>query len=160
MPKGYFEQQKNVFLYIIVLVLFGCAAPVANQRQISLQQIENARGQHYVNSHPSLPEDIRQNILNGVIQIGMTKEMVMAAIGEPNNIQRSGDASGIREVWVYYAPLPELPETDPSSLAGLTPEDVQSAYNNIALAYLIAQSRRKATYLFFIDGLFTSFREQ
>jgi hypothetical protein len=144
-----FKKQK-VFLYIIILILLGCAAQGPNQRQMSPQQIENARRQHYVSSHPSLPEETKQNILNAVMQIGMTKEMVLAALGYPNDVQRSGDSSGVREIWVYYAPLPE---PDSSSLVGLTPAD-------IALAYTIAQSKRKATYLFFVDGVFTSFREQ
>ena len=141
-------KKQRVFLYII-FVLLGCAAPGPKQSQMSPQQIENARRQHYVSSHPSLPEEIKQNILNGVVQIGMTKEMVLAVLGNPNDVQRSGDSSGIREIWVYYAPLPE---PDSSSLAGLTPAD-------IAFAYTIAQSRRKVTYLFFVDGVFTSFRE-
>ena len=144
------DNKQIVFFSVIILILFGCAAPRSNQHQMSVQQIDNSRRQHYVSFHPSLPEEIKQNILNGVIQIGMTKEMVMAALGEPNNVQRSGDSSGVREVWVYYAPLLE---PDSNSLVGLSPAD-------IALAYSIAQSRRKATYHFFIDGVFTSFREQ
>jgi|LGOV01.1.fsa_nt_gb hypothetical protein len=144
------DNKRIIFLSVIMLMLFGCAANSSNQSQMSMQQIDNNRRQNYVSSHPSLPEEIKQNILNGVIQIGMTKEMVMATLGEPNNVQGSGDASGIREVLVYYTPLPE---PDASSLAGLSPAD-------ITLAYSIALSRRKATYLFFIDGVFTSFREQ
>lgn len=133
-----------------MLMLCGCTATTSNQSRTSVQQIDNNRRKHYVNSHPSLPEEIKQNILNGVIQIGMTKEMVIAALGKPNNVQRSGDTTGIREVWVYYAPLPE---PNSNSLVGLSPAD-------IALAYSIAQSKRKATYLFFNNGVFTSFREQ
>ena len=149
-PKGILRTKQNVFLYIIVLSFLGCAAPVATQQQISQEQIENARRQQFVDSHPNMPDRTKQNILKGIIQIGMTREMVFAALGNPDNSQRSGESSGIREVWVYYAPLPELGSSD---LVGLTPAD-------IALAYTIAQSRRKATYLFFVDGVFTSFREQ
>ena len=144
------DNRQIIFLSVIILILFGCSTTEVNQGRMSLQQIENNRRQNYVRSHPSLPEEIKQNILKGVIQIGMTREMVLAALGNPDNVQRSGDSSGVREIWVYYAPLPE---PDSSSLAGLTPAD-------IALAYTIAQSRRKATYLFFVDGIFTSFREQ
>ncbi len=144
------DNKQIIFLSVIILILFACSTPGLNQGRMSPQQIENNRRQHYVSSHPSLPEEIKQNILKGVVQIGMTREMVLAALGDPVNVQRSGDSSGVREIWVYYAPLPE---PDSSSLAGLTPAD-------IALAYTIAQSRRKATYLFFVDGVFTSFREQ
>jgi hypothetical protein len=142
--------KKNVFLFIFIIILFGCTTPVQNHRQISQEQIENNRRQNYVSSHPSLPDEVKKSILKGVIQIGMTKEMVLAALGNPDDFQRSGDASGVREVWVYYAPLPE---PDSNSLVGLAPAD-------IALAYTIAQSRRKATYLFFNNGVFTSFREE
>lgn len=144
------DNKQTIFLSVIILILFACSTPGLNQSRMSPQQIENNRRQHYVDSHPSLPEEIKQNILKGVIQIGMTREMVLAALGDPVNVQRSGDSSGVREIWVYYA---TLPEPDSSSLAGLTPAD-------IAFAYTIAQSRRKATYLFFVDGVFTSFREQ
>ena len=80
----------------------------------------------------------------------MTKEMIVAILGNPNRTKRAGDASGIREVWAYYEPLPE---PDPSSLAGLSTAD-------IALAYSLAQSNRKVTYLFFENGIFTSFKEE
>ena len=103
-----------------------------------------------MSSRPSLPEETKRSILKGVVQIGMTREMVFATLGTPDNVQRSGDSSGVREIWVYYAPLPEL---DSSDLAGLTPADVASLY-------AIAQSRRKATYLLFVNDVFTSFREQ
>jgi hypothetical protein len=142
--------RQTIFLSVIILLFLGCSTTEVNQSRISLEQIENNRRQNYVSSHPNLPDEVKQNILKGVIQFGMTREMVLAALGNPDNVQRSGDASGVREVWVYYAPLPE---PDSNSLAGFTPAD-------IALAYAIAQSRRKATYLFFVDGVFTSFREQ
>jgi hypothetical protein len=142
---------RFILLVILAVLCCGCAAPtLPNQTQNSAQQINMNRRRHYIATHSNLPEEIKQNILNGVIQIGMTKEMVRAALGAPDDFQRSGDASGIREVWVYYSPLAE---PDPNSLVGLSPAD-------IALVYSIAHSRRKATYLLFVDGVFTSFREQ
>lgn len=108
------------------------------------QQTDTNHRQPKVSSHPSL------HLRNGVIEIGMTREMVLLALGNPDDVQRSGDFSGVRETWVYYAPLPEI---DPSSLVGLTTTDIMSLY-------LIAQSKRKATFLFFSGGVLTSFREQ
>jgi hypothetical protein len=145
------REPMPLILWLIVILLFhGCSTGSSNQLQNNGQQISANRRQNYVVTHPNLPEHVKQDILEGAIQIGMTREMVVASIGDPHDVQRSGDASGIREVWVYYAPLPEL---DGGSLAGLSPAD-------IAFAYSIAQSRRRATYLFFVDGVFRSFREQ
>jgi len=141
---------RFILWLVLMFLLYGCSTVPANQPQNNARQIAANRHQHYVATHPSLPEPVKQTILEGAIQIGMTKEMVIASIGDPDHVQRSGDASGIKEVWVYYAPLPE---PDPGSLVGLSPAD-------IAFAYSIAQSRRKATYLFFVDGIFKSFREQ
>ncbi len=144
---------KLLSLLLLGLLLYSCTTNATNQTQASAKQINYNRRQNYIISHPNLPEQIKQNILNGDASIGMTKEMVMAALGAPDDLRRSGDASGIREVWVYYAPLPEQ---DPGSLVGLSPADIALAYGIAG----IAQSKRKATYLFFIDGIFTSFQEQ
>lgn len=139
-----------------ILFFFGCATNSTKQRQLTSEEINTMRRQNYVASNPEIPEEIKQQILNGFIQIGMDTEMVLAAWGRPYDILRSGDASGLRETWVYYSALPSPPEMDSSDLAGLTPADVTMAY---AMAYSILGSKRKATYLFFENGIFVSFKE-
>ena len=127
-----------------------------NQRQLTSDEINKIRQQNYVASHPNIPEEFKQQILNGYIQFGMNREMVLAAWGQPYDMLRSGDSSGIRETWVYYSALPSPPEIDSSDLAGLTPADISS----ITIAYYsIASLKRKITYLFFENGIFTSFKE-
>jgi tetratricopeptide (TPR) repeat protein len=114
------------------------------------QQSKNSTVQRDVSSHPSIPVSAELSVRNGVVQIGMTRERVLSALGNPDDVQKAGDSSGVREVWIYYTSLPDL---DGSDLAGLTPADITSIY-------MIAQSKRKAAYLFFSKGVLTSFQEQ
>lgn len=59
------------YFLIGVILLCGCATfPSAQVRQT------------YVDSHPSLPKETRQAILEGKIRIGMTKDEVKASWGE------------------------------------------------------------------------------
>jgi hypothetical protein len=42
-----------------------------------------------------------QNILDGKIWVGMTKEMALESWGKPENINRTVNANSVREQWVY-----------------------------------------------------------
>ena len=44
---------------------------------------------------------VAESINNRHIQLGMTKEMVIAAIGRPRDINRTGGSFGIHEQWCY-----------------------------------------------------------
>ena len=56
----------------------------------------------YVRKHgarwdPQFQQDVRE----GLIRIGMTKEMVLASWGQPRDINRSVGSWGVNEQWVY-----------------------------------------------------------
>ena len=51
--------------------------------------------------NPDWPDEIKQNIKNGIICLNMTPEQIMLIIGEPDKINRSLYSSGIHEQWVY-----------------------------------------------------------
>ncbi len=42
-----------------------------------------------------------QNIIDGKVCVGMTKEMCLMAMGRPNNTSRSSNSLGVVEVWTY-----------------------------------------------------------
>ena len=62
-----------------------------------VRNLEQARQQQYINSHPNLDEATKQAILNGQYVIGMSKEALRASWGDPENISKSGT----KEKWTY-----------------------------------------------------------
>jgi len=67
----------------------------------------DARRQWYVRSNPELSDEIKECILTSVshrnhsLKFGMTEEQVEAAIGPPNDVNRSRGSWGTDEQWVY-----------------------------------------------------------
>jgi len=59
--------------------------------------------QEIIRRHPEWPEDIKRVVLEGNIQIGMTKEQLLASWGDPDNINRSVGSWGVHEQWIYAA---------------------------------------------------------
>ncbi|MEX0686784.1 MAG: hypothetical protein WD267_10195 [Balneolales bacterium] len=66
----------------------------------AITQLE-IRRRDFVNANPDISEQLKVDILSGSIRIGMTKEMVRAAMGSPSDINRTVTASRISEQWVY-----------------------------------------------------------
>lgn len=68
---------------------------------------DDARRQWYIKTHPELNSETRECILNSKnqyhhqLKLGMTKDEVIAAIGSPDDINRSIGSWGVREQWVY-----------------------------------------------------------
>lgn len=69
-----------------MVMLSGCAA---------------RRRLEYIDSHPDLPEEIRQGILVGTIVKGMNKKEVILSLGKPTKKDIFNDAFGAMEVWTY-----------------------------------------------------------
>ncbi|MCH2450559.1 MAG: DUF2845 domain-containing protein [Gracilimonas sp.] len=59
------------------------------------------RRSQFVNNNPQLNEEDKDRILNGYISIGMTKDMVRASWGEPDDINRTLRENYTREQWIY-----------------------------------------------------------
>ena len=59
------------------------------------------RREAFVRDHPSLSAQSKQDILKGVVRIGMTKVMVIASFGQPQRVHRTVMSDRIMEQWVY-----------------------------------------------------------
>ncbi len=59
------------------------------------------RRKHFVENNPNINSQFKQDILNGTIRLGMTKEMVTASWGKPSDINRSVGVWGVHEQWIY-----------------------------------------------------------
>lgn len=65
-----------------------------------IPESEIRRGQ-FIDQNPDLSEQRKQDILNGRIRIGMSREEVRASWGAPNDINRTVTANNVSEQWVY-----------------------------------------------------------
>lgn len=63
--------------------------------------VREARLSEYLKYHPDVPQDRKQLILQGQVQIGMTGEQADISWGPPDSINRSTTALGVSEQWVY-----------------------------------------------------------
>jgi len=54
----------------------------------------------------SYPPEVQQNIRNGVIEIGYSRDMVHMALGEPNRKVEMQTEEGMTEVWNYRKSVP------------------------------------------------------
>jgi len=78
---------RLIILGLAVMVLIsGCAAK---------------RRQQYINSHPDLPEEIKDCLLSRNIVKGMSKEQVLLSIGRPDKKDTYQNYFGITEIWAY-----------------------------------------------------------
>jgi len=57
--------------------------------------------QRYINSHPDLPEEIKECILSRNIVKGMSKEQALLSIGKPDKKDTYENYFGITEIWAY-----------------------------------------------------------
>jgi len=70
----------------VVITISGCAAK---------------RRQQYIDSHPDLPEEIKECLLSRNIVKGMNKGQVLLSIGKPNKKDVYENYFGITEIWTY-----------------------------------------------------------
>jgi hypothetical protein len=54
----------------------------------------------------SYPPEVQQNIRNGIIEVGYTREMVVMALGEPDQKVEAQPEHEIAEVWTYRKSKP------------------------------------------------------
>lgn len=90
-PQSGDEKMKTsaALLYCALIVFVtGCATP---QRRIEKNPEIFA----------SFPEDVQENVRNGIIDLGYTKEMVLIALGKPNTIRTSISKERSAEIWEY-----------------------------------------------------------
>ena len=79
-----------LILSLCFLLLAGCTG---------LQ--DQKRREQYVDSHPELSGEVERLIVQGKIQIGMSKDEVLASWGKPRQIHQTVGPWGLHEQWVY-----------------------------------------------------------
>lgn len=78
-------------------------APISSFERQRMREEERTRQRRtqFVSNNPGLSEENEESILNGYISIGMTKDMVRASWGDPDDINRTTRANYTREQWIY-----------------------------------------------------------
>lgn len=82
---------KNAVILAILFAMLICGC----------ETMKNQRRQDYVTTHPELTQQTKQDILEGRIRIGMTREQVKATWGYPDDINRTVGSWGEHEQWIY-----------------------------------------------------------
>ncbi len=82
---------KKTIIFIGILSIFLSSFTTIQKRR-----------QDYVDAHPELDYQIKESILNGEIELGMTKEQVVASWGHPAIINKPDISRGVYEQWEYY----------------------------------------------------------
>jgi len=88
-----------VFFALLFLLMAGANA--GSDTCDALDPIEKCRRAAYVEKHPEITEQTKQDILSGSIRLGMTTKEVNASWGLPRKIKRSVYTWGIHEQWIY-----------------------------------------------------------
>ncbi len=87
----------SMVVLLIVVLFVGCTTFNA-----VLNTLQHQR-EVYVEAHPELSEQKKQDILAGRIRTGFSKEEVVASRGEPGFKRKSYYGDGVRrEQWGYY----------------------------------------------------------
>jgi hypothetical protein len=84
-------------------VLFAGCTPywVKDNRTFINSRYRNQEGiQQYIRSNPGVPPDVKDNLLNSTVAVGMTQAEVLLIAGKPSKIQQIGN----QEVWIYSKP--------------------------------------------------------
>ncbi len=79
------------------------AAQASHARECAGQCVDQQRRADFVNRNANLPDKVKGAILSGKVLLGMSKEEVIAAIGEPQQSVDVNASWAVREQWVYQA---------------------------------------------------------
>jgi hypothetical protein len=74
------------------------------QLEVDIQTKEQERQNRrelYVKEHPEVSQRIKDAVLKGSIILGMSSDAARAAWGEPKRVNRTVNARGVSEQWVY-----------------------------------------------------------
>lgn len=84
---------KSGWIIIFIFILFSCNKkpdkPVMTPQE------------KYISEHPEMSADMKKNILEGTIEIGMNEEQVIASWGMPDDIQTFASEYNSYKRWIY-----------------------------------------------------------
>ena len=87
-----------IAMLMVVAVVAGCASQPPSNADMQAQ----GRRQAYVKAHPELSDHIKQAILHGSVEPGMTEGQVIASLGPPTGGINSASTPGhTHEQWIY-----------------------------------------------------------
>ena len=112
---------RNSFLCAVCFLLVGCtvinsdvvkswdekriyaklSSPYHIKPENIRQQEKTIMRQELVSRHQDWPQNIKNNIAEGEISLGMTKGQALSSWGAPLQINRTVLESGVHEQWVY-----------------------------------------------------------
>jgi len=82
---------QNLLLSLVLGLLAGCATPGS-----TLSRIDASRAEY-----ETWPVEVKQAVLDGRIEKGMTTRQVEVAIGKPDKVESRETQRGTQEVWIY-----------------------------------------------------------
>lgn len=74
---------------------------ITSEKEVEKLSPIQRRRKSFVRNNPEIKQQYKHDILNGSIRIGMSKDMVRASWGRPNDINRTVNSYSTREQWVY-----------------------------------------------------------
>jgi hypothetical protein len=101
----------GIFAIAVLAVLSGCVNTQKASR-LSEDELRFTRfassskktiyREEMVRRHPEWTEDVKQNVLNGKIDLGMSKSQVLSSLGKPIEAMGGEDSSGKSfAFWIY-----------------------------------------------------------
>ena len=94
---------KRTITLLLVLCLIGCTSINVNKKDTEASRKE------YLQNHPNIDIETKEAILEGPILVGMTKEQVVAMLGDPKKVVE-GNKEGSFELhysdWYLLPPAP------------------------------------------------------
>ena len=94
----------NTRLALAMLMVAAAVAGCASQPQPNPTLQAQGRRQAYVKAHPEISAHIKQAILRGSVEVGMTEGEVIASLGPPpGGINTTSTPGHTHEQWIYGA---------------------------------------------------------
>lgn len=85
--------KRYILLTILVFIFLSCGKKT--------EVVVISAQEQYVKEHPELSEEMKKNILEETVAIGMTEEQVIASWGKPDDIQIFSSEYNSYKRWIY-----------------------------------------------------------
>ena len=86
---------KKIIIGLVLLIL------VVSCNEKKVEVVVVSPQEKYIKDHPELSDDMKKNILDETVAIGMTEEQVIASWGKPEDIQVFASEYNSYKRWIY-----------------------------------------------------------